>query len=138
MPDGTVTFFNNSLVESWTRSRAGQPEESCFDSGHGQEISSSPKCPDQLWVLPTLVFQEVPAGLFLGLGRPCRERYQTPILVPRSRMSGTMSSLACAWLERELYIQFTFNLVICVSYEHVLAYSMALLARIPTQYICLK
>lgn len=32
-----------------------------------------------------------------------------------------MSSLVCAWLaERELYIQFTFYLVILISYEHVL------------------
>jgi len=82
MPDATVIFFNNSFVESSTRSRAGQAEESCFDSGQGQEILSSPKRPDQLWVVPVLLFQEVPAFLFLGLGRPCRESYQSPTLVP--------------------------------------------------------
>jgi len=42
-------------------------------------------------------------------------------------MSGAMSSLVCAWLAKiELYIQFAFYLVIFISYEHVLAYSMAL------------
>jgi hypothetical protein len=75
MLDATVIFFNTSSVESWTRARAGQPEESCFDSGQGQEISPSPKRPDQLWVPPILLFQEVVAVIFLGLGRPCRERY---------------------------------------------------------------
>ena len=75
----------------------------------GQEVSSSPKRPDQLWVPPILLFQEVLAVLFLGLGRPCPERYQSPTLMLRSRISGAMSSLVCAWLaERELYIQFTF------------------------------
>ena len=123
MPDATVIFFNNSFVESSTRSRAGQAEESCFDSWQGQEILSSPKRPDQLWVLPVLLFQGVPAVLFQGLGRPCRERYQSPALVDRSRMSGTMSSLACACLvKREFYVQIALNLVIFVSYEPV-AYS---------------
>jgi hypothetical protein len=97
-------FSSISFVESWTRSRAGQPEESCFDSGHGQEISSSTKRPDHMWVLPILLFQKLLAVLFPGLGRPC-ERYQSPTSRTRSRMSGTMSSHACAWLaERELYI----------------------------------
>jgi len=106
-------------LDSW-RNRASTP-------GRGKRSRLSRNVRTSCGSHPSSCSKRYSRVIFLGLGRPCRERHQSPTLVSRSRMSGAMSSLVCAWLaERELYIQFTFYFVIFVSYEHVLAYSMAL------------
>lgn len=75
------------------------PLEPCWLSGslklyHGQETSSSPKCPNQLWGPPSPIFRGY--CVFLLQGQTCQSKKQSTYIQPACQVQVWVQAM-CVW-----------------------------------------
>jgi hypothetical protein len=83
-------------------------------TGRGMGVSSSPRCPDRIWGLNTLLSKVYRGAISLGVMWPDHEAYRSATISTEVKNSGAVPSLppTCSW--RSAINNFTFTLLVHV------------------------